>query len=102
MQCCSQGQNPKDEAKAWTLEAKTKARTLQGCGGGRAVHESLLSSLDSSPESHMPSLESLVFPGAESRVESRVISLESESLRVIASFSSLIAQLVVSSKLLVK
>jgi len=98
MQCCSQGQNPKDEAKAWTLEAKTKARTLQGCGGGRAVHESLLSSLDSSPKTHMPSLESLLFPGAESRV----ISLESESSRVIASFSSHIAQLVVSSKLLVK
>jgi len=27
-QCCSQGQNPKakDEAKAWTLEAKTKTK----------------------------------------------------------------------------
>jgi len=27
-QCCSQGQNPKakDEAKAWTLEAKTKIK----------------------------------------------------------------------------
>jgi len=33
-QCCSQGQNPKAKdrtlkAKAWTLGAKTKARTLE-------------------------------------------------------------------------
>jgi len=34
--CCSQGQNPKakDEAKARTLEAETKAWTLQGQGRG--------------------------------------------------------------------
>jgi len=33
-QCCNQCQNPKanDEAKAWTLEAKTKAWTLQSQG----------------------------------------------------------------------
>jgi len=81
----------------------------------RAVHESRLSSLESSPESHVSSLESLFFPGAESRVkswvisleswvESRVIILESESSRVIAKVSLvmswvIIAQLVVLSKL---
>jgi len=60
----------------------------------RAVHESWLLSLDSSPESHVPSLESLPFPGAESRV----IILESESSRVIAKVSRvIIAQLVVST-----
>jgi len=52
----------------------------------RVVHESWLSSLQSSSEWHLPSLESLLFLGAESRVKSRVISLESESSRVIAKF----------------
>jgi len=56
----------------------------------RAVHESWLSSLESS-------LKLLLFPGAESRVESQVISLESESSRVIAKVSRvIIAQLFVS------
>jgi len=64
----------------------------------RAVYESWLSSLESSPELHVPSLKSLLFPGAESRVESRVISLESESSQVIAKVSRvIIAHLVVST-----
>jgi len=61
------------------------------------VHESWLSSLESSPESHVLSLESLLFLGAETWVESRVISLESrvislesESSRVIAKVSRVI------------
>jgi len=37
------------------------------------------------------SLKSLLFPGAESRVESRVIILESESSRVIAKVSRVIS-----------
>jgi len=54
--------------------------------------------VESSPESHVQRLESLLFPVAESQVESRVISLESESSQVIAKVSRvIIAQLVVST-----
>ena len=61
----------------------------------RAVHESWLSSLESSPESHVPSLESSFFPGAESRVESRVISFESESSRVIAKVFRVMSRVII-------
>jgi len=69
---------------------------------GRAVHESWLSSLESSPESHVQSrVESRVIAFSRGWVESRVISLESKSSQVIAKVSRvIIVQLVVSSKLL--
>jgi len=49
LQCCNQGQNPKakDEAKArtlkaeaWTLESKTKGRTLESKANFKAKYDS--------------------------------------------------------------